>query len=98
MLIVAHRLATVKHCDEIIVMDKGEILERGTHEQLLAKRGKYFEMWQLQQGEFIKERRPIPEYLESNANTNYGINYEDLKLVIMTSRENEKRWQFLIIA
>ena len=77
MLIVAHRLATVKHCDEIIVMDKGEILERGTHEQLLAKRGKYFEMWQLQQGEFIKERRPIPEYLESNANTNYGINYED---------------------
>ena len=39
MLIVAHRLSTVKNCDIIIVMDNGEIIETGTHRQLLAKKG-----------------------------------------------------------
>lgn len=38
MLIIAHRLATVKNCDVIIVLDKGEIVEQGTHEELLGKR------------------------------------------------------------
>lgn len=42
MLIIAHRLATVKNCDEIIVLDKGEIVEQGSHEELLAKQGQYY--------------------------------------------------------
>ena len=52
MLIIAHRLSTVKHCECIIVMDKGEIIEQGTHEELLAKKGRYYELWEMQQGNF----------------------------------------------
>ena len=56
MLIVAHRLATVKNCDVIIVMDHGEIAEQGTHEELILLKGKYYELWELQQGNFkVKE-------------------------------------------
>ena len=47
-LIIAHRLSTVHRADEIMVMDKGEIVERGTHQELLAKGGKYREIYELQ--------------------------------------------------
>ena len=50
MLIIAHRLATIRHCDQIIVMDHGEIVEQGKHEELLAKHGRYYELWNMQQG------------------------------------------------
>lgn len=52
MLIIAHRLATVKNCDVIIVLDKGQIVEKGTHEELLAKQGQYYKLWEMQQGNF----------------------------------------------
>lgn len=61
MLIVAHRLATVKNCDEIIVMDQGSIVEQGNHEELLALKGKYYELWEMQQGNFkMEEKEKIP--------------------------------------
>ncbi|MYE54337.1 MAG: ATP-binding cassette domain-containing protein, partial [Chloroflexi bacterium] len=47
-LIIAHRLSTVHRADEILVMDKGEIVERGTHQELLAMGGKYREIYELQ--------------------------------------------------
>ena len=50
-LIIAHRLSTVMNADEIIVMQSGEIIERGTHVQLLAANGAYTRMWNLQQQE-----------------------------------------------
>jgi ATP-binding cassette subfamily B protein len=48
-LVIAHRLSTVVDAHEILVMDAGRILERGTHAQLLAANGRYAQMWALQQ-------------------------------------------------
>ena len=48
-LIIAHRLSTVVHADNIIVLDQGTIAERGTHSELLLNNGKYAEMWRQQQ-------------------------------------------------
>jgi len=47
-LIIAHRLSTVQRADKIIVMHKGQVREMGTHQQLLAQRGIYFKLYQLQ--------------------------------------------------
>jgi ATP-binding cassette, subfamily B, bacterial len=47
-VVIAHRLATVQHCDRIVVMDKGQIAETGTHEELLQRRGLYYALVQQQ--------------------------------------------------
>ena len=58
IILVSHRLSTVVACDQIFMMEHGEILERGTHEELVARRGAYYEMarHQLQ----IDEADPAP--------------------------------------
>ena len=48
MLVVAHRLSTIQHCDNIIVLSGGEIIEQGTHQALLKKKGYYYKLYQLQ--------------------------------------------------
>jgi ATP-binding cassette, subfamily B, bacterial HlyB/CyaB len=49
VIIIAHRLAAVRHCDRILAIENGEIVEEGTHDQLLAKAGSvYGRLWRLQ--------------------------------------------------
>ena len=48
MLIVAHRLSTIQHADNIIVLSHGEIIEQGSHQELLHKKGSYHRLYMLQ--------------------------------------------------
>ena len=48
MLIVAHRLSTIQHADNIILLSKGKIVEQGTHQELLSQKGKYYHLYTLQ--------------------------------------------------
>ena len=48
---IAHRLSTVKNCQAILVMDKGRIVEVGSHEQLMANQGYYYQLYAAQAAE-----------------------------------------------
>ena len=49
-LVIAHRLSTVRHADRILVLNRGRIIETGTHEELMNQKGFYFKLYQLQNG------------------------------------------------
>lgn len=53
-IIIAHRLSTIMHADMIVVMKKGEIVQMGTHNQLISQPGEYKKLWTLQKGGYIK--------------------------------------------
>ena len=54
---IAHRLSTLRNMDRIIVLDHGVIVEQGTHQQLLRRKGKYYQLWQMQSGGFLQEEK-----------------------------------------
>ncbi|MEK9797993.1 MAG: ABC transporter ATP-binding protein/permease [Alphaproteobacteria bacterium] len=58
-LMIAHRLSTIVHADEIIVLAEGEVTERGTHHDLMHKRGLYYAMWQRQSSGFAADAPAI---------------------------------------
>jgi len=51
VFVIAHRLSTIAHADQILVLDRGEIAERGTHTELLTRRGAYYRLYSLQFGD-----------------------------------------------
>ncbi len=73
-LVIAHRLSTIIHADTILVMDRGQIVERGTHASLLASDGLYAGLW-ARQREADEARRRLAEIVEEGA-----VTAEDAKL------------------
>ena len=51
MLVVAHRLSTIKNADQIFVLSHGEIIEKGNHEELMNSQGYYYNLYKLQYSE-----------------------------------------------
>ncbi|MDP1559221.1 MAG: ABC transporter ATP-binding protein/permease [Nitrosomonas sp.] len=64
-LTIAHRLSTIVDADQILVMDHGRIIERGSHQQLLTSNGTYARMWELQQQEETDIHKKMPVFQES---------------------------------
>jgi ABC-type multidrug transport system fused ATPase/permease subunit len=52
-LVIAHRLSTIRAADEVLVLDAGQVIERGTHQELLRRRGHYFDLYQQQFAEMV---------------------------------------------
>ena len=53
VIAIAHRLSTIAQMDRLIIMDAGKITEQGTHDQLLANKGLYYDLWARQSGGFL---------------------------------------------
>ena len=52
---IAHRLSTLRNMDKIVVLDHGQIIEQGTHNQLIRRHGEYSRLWKMQSGGFLQE-------------------------------------------
>ncbi|HWV97454.1 MAG TPA: metal ABC transporter permease, partial [Xanthobacteraceae bacterium] len=68
-LVIAHRLSTIVGADDIIVLDRGQIVERGTHADLLASNGLYASMWNRQR-EAEQARERLAEVTDDNGAPN----------------------------
>ena len=60
-VVIAHRLSTIINADEIVVLDRGRVAERGRHGELLARNGLYADMWRRQQEAAAEAERQVEE-------------------------------------
>ena len=61
VIAIAHRLSTIAEMDRLVVMDRGRVVEQGTHAELLAADGVYAQLWRRQSGGFLGEDADVPE-------------------------------------
>jgi ABC-type multidrug transport system fused ATPase/permease subunit len=59
--VIAHRLSTARRCDRVLVIDDGAIVEQGSHDELMARRGAYYELWQRHGIEVAAAAAALPE-------------------------------------
>jgi ATP-binding cassette, subfamily B, multidrug efflux pump len=59
--VIAHRLSTIQHADQVLMLKAGQIVERGTHQELLANRGPYYDLYMSQ---FRREEEPVPSMVD----------------------------------
>jgi ATP-binding cassette subfamily B protein len=69
-LVVAHRLSTVVRMDQLVVLDRGEIVEQGRHDELLQLQGTYARLWRHQSGGFLDDDVDMSPYGHANSTTN----------------------------
>jgi len=68
VIAIAHRLSTIARMDRLIVLDRGRIVEQGTHAQLLELKGRYAALWHHQSGGFLPEELPPEALPEQDSN------------------------------
>ncbi len=91
MFIIAHRLSTVHHCDRIIVLDKGQIIEQGSHEELLKRQGYYARLHQQQVGASNTEPRvQIVRAGKPRSNKKEKLNEQYASLVQAETKEENQ--------
>ncbi|SKA07924.1 ATP-binding cassette, subfamily B [Pilibacter termitis] len=76
-IIIAHRLSTIVHCDLIVFMEDGKIIEQGSHEELMSLNGRYAEMIQLQYGTRIVKKETKQEIEQEEITYYFGGNHDD---------------------
>jgi len=67
--VIAHRLSTIRNADKVLVLEEGEIIERGTHTSLMAARGRYHDLYMSQfrrETDEEEERQPVPTGVDSD--------------------------------
>ncbi|AQS08900.1 lactococcin-G-processing and transport ATP-binding protein LagD [Clostridium saccharobutylicum] len=65
-IIIAHRLSTIMRCNKIYVMDKGKLIEGGSHNELIDKKGRYFNLWKDQMPEYFNNEVALAKEIEVN--------------------------------
>ncbi|KAK9449010.1 P-loop containing nucleoside triphosphate hydrolase protein [Limtongia smithiae] len=95
-IVIAHRLSTIKDADMIVVMKKGVILEMGTHNELLAKKGEYFELIEAQK--IDQEKEAFSEKIKTEETQDLEIELEEDGLLGLTKTKTTKSVSSMAIA